>query len=356
MLALRKTAAAFGLDLVEVAAPSPPPAGHATVAVAAAGICGSDIHAYEWTPGYEFMAAAMPVTMGHEFAGTVRAVGDGVTGLTPGDAVTCWPTVACGACPACEAGRPQECRDRAIVGLHRDGGFAAEVTVPARNLRRLPTGLPLDVAALTEPLSIAVNAVDVAEVSPGDRVVVLGPGPIGLGIAWVAQGRGARVLLAGLDDAQRLATARRLGLTDCVDLRDESLDAAVRRVFGDAADRVIEATGVARSVSDGLAVLRAGGVMVAAGIHSAPLTLDLTGFVRGKKQLRAAHDTTPRALDEAIRLLAAHAGTLAELITHRRPLAAAVEAFDLARSRAAVKVMLLPEPGDGDTHRRETRA
>ncbi|MEH3064417.1 MAG: alcohol dehydrogenase catalytic domain-containing protein [Methylobacterium radiotolerans] len=343
MLALRKATAAFGADLVHVDAPAAPGTGRVTVAVAAAGICGSDIHAFEWTPGYGFMTAFMPVTLGHEFSGTVRAVGDGVTALAVGDRVTCWPTVPCGACAACAAARPQDCQGRRIVGLHADGAFAEQVVVPADNCRRLPDGLPLTVAALAEPLAVAVNAVDVAEVGPGDRVAVLGPGPIGLCIAFVAQQRGADVLLAGLDDAARLDLARRIGIRHTVDLAGIGLDDAVRRTFDGEADRVVEATGSARSVSDGLAVLRSGGVMVVAGIHSGSLALDLTGFVRSKKQLRAAHDTTARAFDAALALLAAHAGTLAALITHRRPLAEAGAAFELARSRQAMKVLLLPE-------------
>lgn len=344
MIALRKVASAFGAGLVETDDPLPRE-GEVLVAVAAAGICGSDIHAYEWTPGYEFMAAAMPLTIGHEFAGTVRALGPGVSGFEIGDRVTCWPTVGCGRCAACAARTPQHCRNRRVIGLHVDGGFADAVRVPAANCRLVPDGLPLAVAALTEPLSVAVNAVDVAEIAPGDKVVVLGPGPIGLGIAFVAATRGARVLLCGLNDAPRLGKAREIGILHCVDLAEQSLPDAVRRVFDGPADRVIEATGIARSVGDGLEALRSGGVLVVAGIHSGRLDLDLTRFVREKKQLRAAHDTTARALDEAIALLAAHAEVLARLITHREPLSRAVEAMELARSRQAVKVLLIPQAG-----------
>jgi L-iditol 2-dehydrogenase len=346
MLALRKATAAFGADLVHVDAPPRPGAGRVTIAVAAAGICGSDIHAFEWTAGYGFMTPFMPVTLGHEFAGTVRAVGDGVTALAVGDRVTCWPTVPCGACAACSADRPQDCQGRRVVGLHADGAFAEQVVVPAANCRRLPDDVPLAVAALAEPLAVAVNAVDVAEVGPGDRVAVLGPGPIGLCIAFVAQLRGAVVLLAGLDDAARLDVARRIGIRETADLTSGSLEATIRHALGGEADRVIEATGSARSVVEGLAALRSGGVLVVAGIHSGSLDLDLTSFVRSKKQLRAAHDTTARAFDESIRLLAAHAGTLGALITHRRPLAEAQAAFDLARSRQAMKVLLLPEAAE----------
>ena len=102
MIAFRKTAAAFGAELVTLAAPSSALAdGEVLIDVAAAGICGSDIHAYEWTSGYEFMTAAMPVTIGHEFSGTVRAVGQGVTSFKRGDRVVCWPTVTCGKCRTC---------------------------------------------------------------------------------------------------------------------------------------------------------------------------------------------------------------------------------------------------------------
>lgn len=343
MIALRKTAAAFGAELVSLDTLPAPGMGQLVIKVVAAAICGSDIHAYEWTPGYEFMSQLMPITLGHEFSGVVDAVGEGVADFRPGDRVTCWPTKSCGHCHVCKAGRPQECTSRSIIGLQCDGGFADMVAVPAVNCRHLPAGLDLEVAALSEPLSIAVNAVDVADVTSGDRVVVLGCGPIGLGIAWVAASRGADVLLAGFNDAARLSIAPALGILRTVDLAEICLSDAVAKAFGQQVDRVIEATGVPESLVDGLAVLRTGGILVTAGIHSKPLQLDLTRFVREKKQLRAAHDTTPRGLEQAIRLLGANAETLRRLITHRLPLSQAVEAFEIARSRQAVKVLLLPD-------------
>lgn len=343
MLALRKTVPAFGAALVDLAEPpGGVPAGHLRLAVAAAGICGSDLHAYEWTPGYEFMAAALPVTIGHEFSGWVTEIGAGVEGVSLGDRVVCWPTVTCGTCANCRRGEPQDCTARRIIGLHQDGGFAERVTVPAANCFALPEGLALDIAALAEPLSIAVNAANLADIGPGDRVAVLGPGPIGMGVAWVAQARGAHVLLAGFDDTARLDRARDLGLNGLADLAREPLGDAVARVLGGAADRVIEATGHAGSVAEGLDVLRPRGILVVAGIHKAPLTLDLTRLVREKKQLRGAHDTTAAALREAIALLAAHGDQLGRMITHREPLERAIEAVTLARSRQAVKVLLLP--------------
>jgi L-iditol 2-dehydrogenase len=342
MLAFRKTAPAFGAELSRAPASPAPGPGEAVVTVAAVGVCGSDVHAWEWTPGYEFMAAHLPVTLGHEFSGTVAAVGPGVSDLAPGDAVVCWPTVACSACPACAAARPQDCQARAVVGLHRDGAFAEQAAVPARNLRRAPAGLPLDIAALAEPLAVAVHAATIGGVGPGDRVAVLGAGPIGILAAWVAQARGARVLLAGMDDGPRLSCARAMGVAATVDLAETPLAEAVARAFGGPADRVIEAAGAARAVTDGLSVLRSSGVLVVAGIHATDLSLPLTRFVRMKHQLRAAHDTTDAALAGTLALLAAHGDALSRLITHRLPLNRAPEAFELARSRRAVKALLIP--------------
>jgi L-iditol 2-dehydrogenase len=344
MLALRKTAATYGADLVEVDPPHEPEEGEVIVAVAATGICGSDLHAYEWTAGYGFMREAMPVTLGHEFAGKIITVGVGVDDRSVGDRVVCWPTIACGRCTDCRADRPQDCMDRRIVGLHRDGAMTALVRIPAANCFPVPEGLPLDLAALAEPLAVAVHAVDVAAIGPGVRVVMLGPGPIGLLSAWVAQRRGGRVLLAGLDDAFRLETAAKIGITRVADLATATLREAAASAFGDdgEVDRIIEATGAAQSVADGLGILRSSGIMVVAGIHAEAAPLDLTRFVRMKHQLRAAHDTTAGAFAEALDLLAGHGDALSALITARFPLAQATEAFELARSRRAAKVMVAP--------------
>jgi len=347
MLALRKTEAAPGLHFREVPPPPPPGPGEIAIRVAAAGICGSDIHAYEWTPGYEFMAPYMPFTLGHEFAGHVTAVGAGVEGFSVGDAVTAWTTIGCGECRACREDRRQDCQARRILGLHCDGGFASDLVAPAASCFRLPEGVDAETATLSEPLSIADNAVEVAALAPSDAVLVLGPGPIGLAIAWMAQHRGARVLLAGFNDALRLDCARRMGIAHTVDLARTAMEAAVLAAFGEKVDRVIEATGVTASITGGLSVLRSGGVFVVAGIHSRPLEIPVTDFVRNKHQLRAAHDTTRAAWPRVLALLAdpASRAQLSEMITHRLPLREGLRGFEMARDKGAVKILL--RPGDG---------
>lgn len=343
MLALRKIIPAAGIQLTDEPAPATPAPGHVLIAVHAAGICGSDLHAEGWDASYGFMAPCLPLTLGHEFTGHVTAVGAGVTGLGVGDPVVCAPTLTCGTCAACRAGDLQGCTARRIIGLHLDGGFAPVASIPAANAQALPRDLALDVAALAEPLAVAITAVDVSGLRPGDRLAVLGPGPIGLGIAVVAQARGAHVLLVGLDDGPRLDRARAMGIAACADLRDGPLQDAAARHLGRAPDAVIEATGHPQSVTDALQTVRSGGVVTVAGIHHDSLSLDLNLLVRGKKQLRGTHDSTPAAFAEAIARLAADPGLYAGMISHRLPLSQARQGFDLARSRAAQKVMLFPQ-------------
>ena len=116
MLALRKTRAGRGVDLVRTGFDGPEPGpGEVEVAIRAAGICGSDLHAAAWDPSYGFMEPFLPLTIGHEFAGAVTATGSGVAGLEVGDRVVCWPTVPCGDCDGCRAGRPSACEARRIA-------------------------------------------------------------------------------------------------------------------------------------------------------------------------------------------------------------------------------------------------
>src|SRR5688500_6326894 len=132
MLALQKIEPAFGLALHDVPMPEPG-LGEVMVEVKATGVCGTDLHIYEWTTGYEVMASRMPVTIGHELAGTVAAIGPGVTGLVEGMSVAARPSVVCGRCPACLAGNSDACGNRVGIGIARDGGFARFVAVPAEN-------------------------------------------------------------------------------------------------------------------------------------------------------------------------------------------------------------------------------
>ena len=343
MLALRKTQAGFGLDLREVPATHPPGPGEVVVQVEAAGICGSDVHAYEWTGGYEFMVPKLPLTMGHEFAGRLVHCGTG-SGWGEGVRVAVIPFVACDACPNCRAGDERNCTRREGIGLTRDGGFASRVRIPARCCVALPEDVDSEIGALAEPLGVGCEAVLTAEIGLGDTVLVLGPGTIGQAIALMARFAGAaRVLVAGRADAPRFEVLRALGFTDLLDVAEAPLHEQVLAATGGRpVDVVLEATGHPASLTEGMAVLKKGGVIVAVGIHAAPLTLPLTDFVRMRHQLRASHGTSRSTWDRVLALLGREPEAFRPMITHRLPLERGLEGFELARQRAASKVILTP--------------
>lgn len=342
MLALRKTQPAPGLVLANVPEPVPAP-GEVLVAVEAAGICGTDVHIADWTAGYESMTAGMPVTIGHEFAGRIAAVGEGALGVSPGELVTVRPSTVCGRCAACTAGDPDACTGRRGIGIGRDGAFAKLVRVPALNCVAVPPSLDPELAAMTEPLSVSLHAVDLAQVRAGQRVLVLGPGPIGLGIAMFAAAAGAEVVLVGHNDAARLAVARTLGPILALDLAGTDLPAILAAHGQDQPfHAVIEAAGVASAVQDGLTRLRKGGAFIVAGIHARPAPIDLTRLVRMEQTIYGAYRAPIADWSRVLAFMVRNAETVRCMITHRLPLEDALGGFELSHRREAAKVILLP--------------
>jgi threonine 3-dehydrogenase len=345
MQALQKVDAAPGLEVREVPPPERPGSGEVLIRVEATGICGTDVHIAEWTPGYEFMAAAMPVTLGHEFAGTVTEVGPDVGGFAKGSLVAIRPSVVCGRCPACKAGDVDACTNRRGIGVMRNGGFAPLVCVPAENCVPVPAGLDPAIAALTEPMTVSAEAVDTGEVQEGDRVLVLGPGTIGQGIALFAKAAGAsEVVVAGHNDAPRLETLNRLGFDKTVDTAGRSLTEALAPYLeAGKFDVVIEATGVPAVVQPSLEVLRKRGILVICGIHPEPARVDLTRLVREHQQIRGAYRAPIATWSRVLSYLAGHTELVQAMISHRVPLSEALTGFGLARSKSASKVVVLPQ-------------
>lgn len=342
MLALRKTSAAPGLELAEVPRPGPIAANEVLIAVEAAGICGSDLHVDDWTDGYEFMVPLLPVTLGHEFSGTVAAIGSAVTSLALGDRVTAWPSTPCGACRHCRHGQPQNCTDKRTIGLYRDGAFASQVVARESGVFLLPPSVDFELAALIEPLCVGARATAVGGISQGQRVVVLGPGTIGQAIALFARLSGAlSVAIVGFDDGARLGVLNAMGFADTFDLADPaSADALLRQFKG--ADVVLEATGHFSSIAQGTELLRNEGVLVLTGIHAQPTSVNLLEIVRRKLQLRGSHGARREDWVRVIETLAHRGDDFRPMITHRLPLSQALEGFELARRRSASKVLIFP--------------
>lgn len=358
MQSLRKLKAARGLDLQDIQPPKAPGPGEVLLRVKSAGVCGTDLHIDEWTPSYHFVTAVLPVTVGHEFSGEVAACGDGVSGLLLQQLMAVRPSVVCGQCEACLAGEPDGCVTRRGIGVTRDGGFAPWVLVPARNCVPIPAGVDAEVAALTEPLTVSPEAVRTGSVRRGDRVLVLGPGNIGQGIAIFARAAGdSQVVVAGHGDTARFKVLRKMGFTDLVHLDDHAngdmASGLAAYLQGGKFDVVIEATGAAAVIGPALRALKTHGVLVITGIHAAPVPIDLTALVRQHQQIRGSYRAPERAWPEVVDFMRSQQETLRHMITHRVPLPQAYEGFALARNKVATKVMVQPKLQAGASPRPE---
>lgn len=247
------------VELLDVPEPDPAP-GEVVVEVRAAGICGSELHGAR-RPGFR----QPPLIMGHEFAG-----------IAGGEAVVVNPILSCGRCPECRRGLRHVCREREIIGVHRAGGFAERVAVPASALRPLPPGLPWEAAALIEPAANAVHAWNLALGAVGverRRVAVIGCGAIGLLCAATALSSGAgQVEVTDLSPA-RLAAAQRLG----AEVADPGLSGQY--------DVVIDAVGSAATRAASVAHQRPGGVAVWLGLAGEETGFDGNALIRSEKRV-----------------------------------------------------------------------
>ena len=209
------------LTVVDVAARTPQ-AHEVVVDVGFTGICGTDLHVLH---GAMDQRVTLPAVLGHEMAGTIAAVGENVADWSIGDRVTVMPLRWCGECPACRAGHTHICHRLDFLGIDSPGSMQTQWLVPSDVLVSLPSSLTLAHAALTEPTAVAVHDVNRAGLNGGERVVIVGGGPIGLLVACVARSRGAEVMLLEVSE-QRLGLARELGL-QALDGSREDLEAVV---------------------------------------------------------------------------------------------------------------------------------
>jgi threonine dehydrogenase-like Zn-dependent dehydrogenase len=265
-----------------------------------------------------------------------------VRGLKEGQKIAVRPSVVCGQCANCRSGNSDNCTQRKGIGVSRDGALASHVRVPAENCIRVPQTMPIEIAALTEPMTVCAESVDNAAIKPGERVLVLGPGNIGQGAALFARAAGAHVTIVGKDDAPRIASLQRMGFDDVVDLGERSLnDALASHLAQGKFDAVIEATGVPPVVQQGLDVLKKRGIFVAVGIQPKPVTINLTRLVREHQQIRGSYRSPIPTWRRVVDFLDANTEIAREMISHRLPLERAIEGLELSRTKAASKVMIV---------------
>jgi threonine 3-dehydrogenase len=352
MLALRKTASRAGAELVDLPVPRPGP-GEVLIRVAAASICGTDVHIFQWDPWAQGRLTNLPMTFGHEVAGYVAATGLEVHHLKPGAFVSAEGHVYCGFCPPCRSGRMHICENLRILGVDFDGGFAEYLTLPERNAWEVDPRIPPDVASIHDPFGNAVHTAYIdggaAEIDTAN-VVVIGCGPIGLFAIGVVRASGASQVLAVEPNDYRRDLAKRMGADLTIDpLATDPVAAVLEATGGHGAEVVLEMSGVPKAIDQGTRMLAPGGRMALLGLPTEPVTLDLTDQVIFKEA--RLFGVTGRELfrtwQQMTTLLATGMVNVDPVITHRFALDRFEEAFEVAASGRSGKVILLPGRAPG---------
>ena len=330
--------AAHDLRVEDDDTPAPAP-GQVLLAMAAGGICGSDLH-YFHDGGFGPVRVREPIISGHEASGRVAALGEGVTGPPPGTLVAVNPSQACGACAYCRKDQPIHCLEMQFMGSamrlpHAQGMFRDLLTVPATQVHAFPEGTTPAEAACTEPLAVCLHAVAQARDLLGDlaglRVMVTGAGPIGLLVLAAARHAGATDIIvtdltdAALDRARQMGAARVINAADTAAL--EELATAKGTV-----DLLFECSAAGPALRTAFAVIRPRGVLIQVGV-TGDMTIPLNALVgkeitwRGSQRFHAEFAT-------AARLIGTREIDVRPIISHSLPLARAVEAFTLASDRS----------------------
>ncbi len=319
----------FTIDTVPDPSPGP---GDVVVAVHTATICGSDIHAVQG-----LFPRPVPMVLGHEYSGVVRAVGRGVPKSLIGRAVACEGSYGCGTCADCKAGREVHCT-RCV----RVGGFAEYAAMPARYVHRLPRGLDPVTAAIAEPASCCLSALDRVPVARGATCVVIGGGVMGLLTMLLAKARGARRFIVSDPLEERRRMARRLGAQVVVDPRAEPLrDRVLKDTHGVGAELVCEAVGTPELVAQAVALARPGGSVVLIGVSpkGTTLTVDLWDIQTRELVIGGAFGRGT-AFTRTLRLLPKLG--VKSLVTGRFPLEKIAEAFEHAAAGKGGRTAIAP--------------
>ncbi|MEK7246863.1 MAG: alcohol dehydrogenase catalytic domain-containing protein [Chloroflexota bacterium] len=324
------------VEIRETDKPKPAP-GEVLLRVRACGICGTDLHFYEGD-----FPMSPNISPGHEFAGEVAELGEGVTGFTLGDRVAVEPIPRCGACVYCMSGRYHICEKRSLTGTQRPGALAEYIVVPSYTLYHLPDEIDFGLAALTEPLAVCVHGLHIVDVRAGERVLVLGSGTIGLLTTLAAAAAGAEVIATYRHDHQgeaalAVGASRIVRDGETAGLEKQGVDVVVETIGGNAP-----------TLQQALGIVRPGGRISVLGVFTQTQQLNALGLVL--KDVRMAGGITycrpgvRSDFDVALSLLKTHGGRARALITHKFSLDEGAQAFATAadKSTKSLKVQVTP--------------
>lgn len=311
------------LELVERLSPGTPSAGWVRLAVSHVGICGTDYHIFEGKhPFLEY-----PRVMGHEISATVLEAGDGVP-MAVGTPVIVNPYLSCGNCVACRQGKPNCCTDIKVLGVHTDGAFCDEITVPAGNLYAA-NGVSLEAAATTEFLAIGAHAVRRSMAPTGSRSLVIGAGPIGLGAAIFSRIAGHDVTLLDTSRERLQMAADRFGFSSGIVADENTAEAVKAKTSGDGFDVVFDATGYGPSMEKAFGFVAHGGALVLVSVVKDDIRFSDPEFHKREMMVVGSRNATRVDFEHVADSIAKGLVPVEQLITHRTTLTDAPR--DLAR-------------------------
>ncbi len=317
-----------GIDLERREVPDPA-AGELKVRVEASGLCGTDLH----IASGEYPLARPGVIIGHEFAGTVVQVGPGVKSFGAGDRIVVDPNIPCGICSYCHNARPHLCENPQGLGVTQNGGLAEFTTVPAAQAYRIPEGLPVEAAALTEPLSCALHAVDLAGLRPGGTALILGAGPIGVLCAALLVAAGASKVVVSEPHPSRRARVQEFGA--------EPVEPEA--VSDGGADVVLECVGRVETMEAAVEAVRPGGTVVWVGVASPEDEVAVKPYdvFRRELTIRGTY-VNPFTMERSLALLDSGRINWEAVVTHHFSLDDFEEAWAAQREGAGLKICVQP--------------
>lgn len=309
----------------------------------ASGICGTDVHIYHGEEGSA--AVKPPVILGHEYAGEVVEIGADVTTVAVGDHVTVDPNIYCGMCDACRNGKKQHCEHLVAVGVNFDGGFAQYSAVPQQQCYKLASHVPFEVGAMAEPLACCLHGIDLVRILPGESVLVVGGGAIGLMMVQLVRLSGAAAVLLSEPIAARRAIGLEVGADAAIDPLHESLHEAIAQHTGfPGVDVVIECVGKTIATQQAVEAARPGARVLLFSVPAAGAAYSLPLFDVFKKELKICGSfINPDTHQRAVNLLNRSRLRMAPLITHRYPLAQVEQAILEQMGNESIKVIVLPQ-------------
>ncbi len=328
------------IELQDVPVPRPGP-GEVLIRVRVAGICGSELHAFNGTHPFR----KPPALQGHEMAGDVAELGEGVQGIEVGDRVTLFPPQVCGRCPACMSGQPNLCENKLMPGTPQwPGCFADYMTAPAKNLFKLPSHISYEEGAITEPLAVGVHAVRQAGLTLGKSVAVMGAGTIGMACIAAAREAGAWPIVA-VDVADfNVAAARKFGASVAVNpLREDAVSTIRQATGGRGVDVAIVAAGYSSVLNQALASVRPKGEIVAVALFDGKVAVDDPFFfIGGERVLKSSWIYTPQEFQMALDLITSGRVSARAFITQRLPLEQTQRGLEILAEKKedCIKVLL----------------